>query len=278
MRPTLDVIIPCYNSAATLQAAVESAVSQPAVENVWLIDDASFDDTRLIMSDLAAIHPKVRCEYMLENGGAAKARNWGAMQSQADFIAFLDADDVYENNVLNAAYLGLEAYSYLSLVRLKLRPIGFPEHYLNHPQFPTAWKRLQMTVGGNTVFRRSIFLACGGFPQDELFRIFGGEDAALGIALTRNSVVGYLFEERDPAVRHHYRPGIHAERLLDAEEREVIELQVQELRDLLAGSDGLAIERQTKRLSQVTDAFAARRLDSTVKAALAGRNLNEIEE
>ena len=75
MRPTLDVIIPCYNSAATLQAAVESAVSQPAVENVWLIDDASFDDTRLIMSDLAAIHSKVRCEYMLENGGAAKARN-----------------------------------------------------------------------------------------------------------------------------------------------------------------------------------------------------------
>ena len=150
MRPTLDVIIPCYNSADTLQAAVESAVSQPAVENVWLIDDASIDDTRLIMSDLAAIHPKVRCEYMLENGGAAKARNWGVMQSQADFIAFLDADDVYENNVLNAAYLGLEAYSYLSLVRLKLRPIGFPEHYLNHPQFPTAWERLQMTVGGNT--------------------------------------------------------------------------------------------------------------------------------
>ena len=50
------------------------------------------------------------------------------------------------------------------------------------------------------------------------------------------------------------------------------------LRDLLASNDGLAIERQTKRLSQVTDAFAARRLDSTVKAALAGRNLNEIEE
>ncbi|WP_296271189.1 Fe-S protein assembly chaperone HscA [Pseudomonas sp. UBA6323] len=68
------------------------------------------------------------------------------------------------------------------------------------------------------------------------------------------------------------------DRLLDAEEREVIELQVQELRDLLAGTDGLAIERQTKRLSQVTDAFAARRLDSTVKAVLAGRNLNEIEE
>jgi molecular chaperone HscA len=68
------------------------------------------------------------------------------------------------------------------------------------------------------------------------------------------------------------------ERLLSTEEREAIEFQMQELRDLLAGTDGPAIEQQTKRLSQVTDAFAARRLDSTVKAALAGRNLNEIEE
>ncbi|WP_191486010.1 Fe-S protein assembly chaperone HscA [Pseudomonas sp. FEN] len=68
------------------------------------------------------------------------------------------------------------------------------------------------------------------------------------------------------------------ERLLDADERMVIDLQVRELTELMKGTDGYAIEQQTKRLSQVTDAFAARRLDSTVKAALAGRNLNEIEE
>ncbi|MPQ69825.1 MULTISPECIES: Fe-S protein assembly chaperone HscA [unclassified Pseudomonas] len=68
------------------------------------------------------------------------------------------------------------------------------------------------------------------------------------------------------------------ERLLDADERMVIDLQVQELTELMKGTDGYAIEQQTKRLSQVTDAFAARRLDSTVKAALAGRNLNEIGE
>ncbi|EPM73287.1 chaperone protein HscA [Pseudomonas syringae pv. theae ICMP 3923] len=68
------------------------------------------------------------------------------------------------------------------------------------------------------------------------------------------------------------------ERLLDEEERMVINLQMDELRELMQGTDGYAIEQQTKRLSQVTDAFAARRLDSTVKAALAGRNLNEIEE
>ncbi|OZY59906.1 Fe-S protein assembly chaperone HscA [Pseudomonas lundensis] len=71
---------------------------------------------------------------------------------------------------------------------------------------------------------------------------------------------------------------VDGDRLLDAEERMVIELQMQALSELLKGTDGYAIEQQTKRLSQVTDAFAARRMDLTVKAALAGRNLNEIEE
>lgn len=68
------------------------------------------------------------------------------------------------------------------------------------------------------------------------------------------------------------------ERLLDEEERQAIEVQMQALRDLLDSQDGVAIERQIKRLSQITDAFAARRLDSTVKAALAGRRLNDIED
>ena len=68
------------------------------------------------------------------------------------------------------------------------------------------------------------------------------------------------------------------ERLLDEEERLAIEVQMQALREMLDSQDGVAIERQIKRLSQITDAFAARRLDSTVKAALSGRRLNEIEE
>jgi molecular chaperone HscA len=58
----------------------------------------------------------------------------------------------------------------------------------------------------------------------------------------------------------------------------VIGLQMDELRALVKGSDGPAIEQQTKLLSQVTDAFAARRMNNAVKDALSGRNLNEIEE
>ncbi|MCQ4301272.1 Fe-S protein assembly chaperone HscA [Pseudomonas songnenensis] len=68
------------------------------------------------------------------------------------------------------------------------------------------------------------------------------------------------------------------ERLLSVEERLAIDSQMGELRGLLDSQDAVAIERQTKRLSQITDAFAARRLDSTVKAALAGRRLNDIED
>jgi molecular chaperone HscA len=68
------------------------------------------------------------------------------------------------------------------------------------------------------------------------------------------------------------------ERLLDDEERMVIGLQMDELRARVKGDDGPAIEQQTKLLSQVTDAFAARRMNNAVKDALSGRNLNEIEE
>lgn len=68
------------------------------------------------------------------------------------------------------------------------------------------------------------------------------------------------------------------ERLLEADERLVIDAGMDSLRELATGSDAGAIELQIKRLSQLTDAFAARRMDATVKAALAGRRLNEIEE
>ncbi|HEP8841741.1 TPA: Fe-S protein assembly chaperone HscA [Pseudomonas aeruginosa] len=71
---------------------------------------------------------------------------------------------------------------------------------------------------------------------------------------------------------------VDGERLLDEEERLAIAAQMDSLRELAGGSDTAAIENQIKRLSQVTDAFAARRMDATVKAALSGRRLNEIEE
>ncbi|WP_462381794.1 Fe-S protein assembly chaperone HscA [Pseudomonas sp. Marseille-QA0892] len=68
------------------------------------------------------------------------------------------------------------------------------------------------------------------------------------------------------------------ERLLSSEERAAIEMQMNELQALIESSNAEALEIQTKRLSQITDAFAARRMNESVRTALAGRNVNEVED
>jgi len=143
------------------------------------------------------------------------------MQSQAELIAFLDADDEYQQDALSAACFSFQQFDFLGLIRLRLQAVGLPEHYRTQPDFARAWHSVQMTVGGNTVFRRVFFLACGGFPHDELFRQFGGEDGALGLATVGSSVVGTLFDEHEPAVLHHWRDGIHAAHLLDVSPSQV---------------------------------------------------------
>ncbi|MDO4997556.1 MAG: glycosyltransferase family 2 protein [Neisseria sp.] len=212
----LDVIIPCYNAADTLERAVLSVLRQAEVRRVVLVDDGSSDGTRALMQDLAARFAQIQLEFMPQNGGVAKARNWGALQSDADFIAFLDADDEYENGVLLPAFWILQHRPEIALVRLKIKPIDLEEKYLQANGFDRAWQSVAMTVGGNMVFRRNAFLAAGGFPQQTLFRQLGGEDAALGIAFTRASVVATLFGEREAAVRHYCHANAHARRLLDA--------------------------------------------------------------
>lgn len=213
----LDVIIPCYNASATLQRAVSSCLQQPELNQLWLIDDASSDDTWVQIQTLQQQYPEqIRACRLPENGGVACARNWGAMQSQADIIAFLDADDAYQAYALQAACICFQKFDYLGVIRLRLQAVDLPERYAQHPDLARVWHILQMTVGGNLLFRRHFFLACGGFPQDGLFRLFGGEDGALGIATTQSSVVGTLFSPDEPAVLHYCREGMHAERLLDA--------------------------------------------------------------
>ena len=211
----IDVIIPCFNAEKTLMRAAESVLAQSELGTLWLIDDASTDHTLVVAEQVAQAFPKqIKVESLPKNGGVAKARNWGALQSQAEFVAFLDADDAYEPNALQVAQAIFQARDDVSLVRLALNPIDLPARYHEHPNFPQIWQSMRMTCGGNVVFRRTFFLACGGFPQDELFRTFGGEDGALGIATTRSALVATAFDS--PGVQHYCRDGMHAERLLDA--------------------------------------------------------------
>lgn len=211
----IDVIIPCFNAEQTLQRAVQSALNQPELGTLWLVDDGSTDNTLAIAEQFARQVPnKIRVERMPKNGGAAKARNWAALQSQAEFIAFLDADDAYQPHALQVAEAIFAFSPDTALVRLALKPVGLDECYLTHANFDYAWQVMQMTGAGNTVFHRAFFLACGGFPQHDLFRQFGGEDGALGIATTKLGKVATAFDQ--PGVLNYCHPGMHSEHLLDA--------------------------------------------------------------
>ena len=93
---SVSVIIPTYNLARFLPAAIDSVLSQtcPASE-VIVVDDASTDDTPTLMQTRYGDHPGVRYIRLEENHGPDFARNFGARAGSAPFLAFVDSDDVW---------------------------------------------------------------------------------------------------------------------------------------------------------------------------------------
>jgi glycosyltransferase involved in cell wall biosynthesis len=92
MNPRFSVIIPAYNSAATLARAIESVRAQtwPAHE-IIVVDDGSSDDTASVAESFGDAVKLIR----QPNSGVAAARNAGARSATGDWLAFLDADDWY---------------------------------------------------------------------------------------------------------------------------------------------------------------------------------------
>lgn len=213
---TLDIIIPCYNASNTIARAIESVLIQENIHQLIIIDDGSTDNSWEIITHYQQHYPHINAIKMPFNSGVAMARNWGAMSSQADLIAFLDADDAYEKEALAPVILSFSQFSYLSLIRLAVKPVNFPKRYITHPNFEKIWQIIMMTITSNTIFRRNIFLASGGFPSHELFRRFGGEDVALGNAFNKATIVGTIFTNNPAAVLHYYHPNIHARKILES--------------------------------------------------------------
>lgn len=219
--PTLDVIIPCYNASLTIERAIISVLPQNTVQYLYIVNDGSTDNTWQVLQQLQAKYQtqypnKIILLNMPHNSGVATARNWGALHSQADLVAFLDADDAYQSNALSPVPTIFQYLPALSVLKLRLIPIDLANKYSEHHEFTTAWEVLQAIGAGNAIFRRSLFLACGGFPQHTLFKQFGGEDACLSHALMRSTMVGTLFAPHHAGVLNYCRDGMHAERLLNA--------------------------------------------------------------
>ncbi|GGF39152.1 hypothetical protein GCM10010922_13100 [Microbacterium sorbitolivorans] len=82
----LSVVIPAYNAAKTIAAAIVSARTAGA-SHVIVVDDGSSDDTATLAADAGA-------EVMVqENAGASAARSRGAKKVATKYVTFLDADD-----------------------------------------------------------------------------------------------------------------------------------------------------------------------------------------
>lgn len=106
MASSLDglttVITPAFNSADHIRNAVASVLAQTVtpLEHI-VIDDGSLDGTAEIVEELRSAHPWLRLVQQ-QNAGAAVARNNGIEKSRGRYIAFLDADDVWDPQKLEA--------------------------------------------------------------------------------------------------------------------------------------------------------------------------------
>lgn len=95
-----SIIMPVYNAEKTLGRTIQSVLQQTIKDFEFIIvDDGSCDESYKIISQYAQEDSRVRMIYQ-DNAGPGIARNKGISQSEGDYIAFIDADDYWENDFL----------------------------------------------------------------------------------------------------------------------------------------------------------------------------------
>lgn len=122
----ISVVIPAYNAATTIRAAIESCLNQtmPAHE-IIVVDDCSTDTT----SDIILEYKPVTLLRQKQNAGPSAARNRGWNEATGDIIAFLDADDTWQADKLQtvvdvfAARNNLQLLGHNYSVKYKKTPV-----------------------------------------------------------------------------------------------------------------------------------------------------------
>ena len=94
MKPTVSIIIPVYNAAATLDRCLESILTQSLQEiEVQCVNDGSTDETRDVLQRWQERDKRVRICTFAENQGLVPALKAGILASTGEYVMFVDADD-----------------------------------------------------------------------------------------------------------------------------------------------------------------------------------------
>lgn len=98
-KTEVSVIIPVYNCANYIEKALNSVLCQNISLEVIIIDDCSKDSIDAVMQKYAS-DDRVKYVKNKENMGAAKTRNKGISLAAGEYVAFLDADDYWDESKL----------------------------------------------------------------------------------------------------------------------------------------------------------------------------------
>jgi len=178
----ISVVIPCYNSAQWIQDALQSVADQTyKVHEIIVIDDGSKDDSIEQIEKCGLDIKLLRTSHL----NAASARNIGVKEATGDWIAFLDADDIwYPHHLENAVSLLRQGNDIAYLCHNdQLRcDVNKEDEFINRKTFPPVdkptgglsdeiyfswWVRRAWFCTCSLVVRRDAFLAVGGFDTTQ---------------------------------------------------------------------------------------------------------------
>jgi len=183
----VSVVVPAFRAADTIGEALASAAAQTVrgIEIV-VVDDGSDDGTGAVVEAMAARDPRIRL-LRQGNAGVSAARNAGIRAARAEYVAFLDADDLWhplklERQLAAFAAAGPEVglvYTWSTCIDAEGRIL--PGRAFTETAEGDVYARLLLGhfVNGTHMVRRRLLLDVGGYDED----LRGNEDMALYLDL-----------------------------------------------------------------------------------------------
>jgi glycosyltransferase involved in cell wall biosynthesis len=172
--PLVSVIIPAYNAEKTIARTLESVLSQTYRHiEVLIVNDGSTDRTVEIVEAFAQKDRRIRILHQ-PNLGATAARNCGIKSSKGEYIAPIDADDIWHNEKIQAQVecfqrfgpsVGL-VYSWSIIVDEKGNPLaGIAHEYRGNVLAELIYSNF-VGNGSCPLIRRSCFQRVGDFKDN----------------------------------------------------------------------------------------------------------------